>query len=59
MANQDTKDKKVAPKLPGLNFGKKPSMFSGGSMLANRKFTGAKFTPPQIRTTQSKGAGGK
>lgn len=59
MANNDDNKDKVAPKLPSLNFGKKPSMFSGGGILNNNKFTGNKFTPPQIRITQSKGAGGK
>lgn len=45
-------------KLPGLSFGKKTSMFSGGKVFQTR-MPGERFVPPQIRITQSKGSGGK
>ncbi len=59
MANDDKIRVKEAPKMPSM-FGKKPSVFSGGAGLSGNKFSGGpKITPPQIRITQSKGAGGK
>ena len=54
MANDDKKVSSV-PKLPSLNFGKKPMGF--GAM--NRNLTPKSFIPPPVRVTQNKGSGGK
>lgn len=54
MANTDKKESGI-PKLPSLNFGKKPMGF--GSM--NRGVTPKSFVPPPVRVTQNKGSGGK
>lgn len=54
MANTDKKENSV-PKLPSLNFGKKPMGF--GSM--NKGSTPKSFIPPPVRVTQNKGSGGK
>lgn len=61
MANKvKVEDKKLPTltKMPPLNFGGRPSMFSGGKGLYSRN-PAAGFVPPKIRITQSKGAGGK
>jgi len=42
------------PKLPSLNFGKKPSGFVGEKVPAPKN-----FIPPTFRVTQHKGGGGK
>ncbi len=54
MANQKSVEEKIL-KMPRLNFGKGQGMFPGRN--AQGKTPGAKFIPPQIRITQSKGAG--
>jgi len=54
MANTDKKESNI-PKLPSLNFGKKPIGF--GSL--NRGATPKSFVPPPVRVTQNKGSGGK
>jgi len=54
MANQDKRES-VIPKLPSLNFGKKPMGFGG----MNRGTTPKSFIPPPVRVTQNKGSGGK
>lgn len=46
--------KSSIPKLPPMNFGKTPSMFSGGKGPAPKS-----FIPPTFRVTQHKGGGGK
>lgn len=59
MANNDKIRVSEPPKMPSM-FGRKTSVFSGGINVGGKKFGGgAKVTPPQIRITQSKGAGGK
>jgi hypothetical protein len=65
MAKKDVSDRKEIvvnepPPIPRQSiFGKKPSIFSGGSGIQNKGFSGTRFTPPQIRVTQNKGGGGK
>lgn len=43
------------PKIPTLNFGKRPSIFSGGRPGNPR----GQVTLPTVRITQNKGGGGK
>jgi hypothetical protein len=43
------------PKLPSLNFGKKPLGFVGGAKTPQPK----SFVPITFRVTQHKGGGGK
>lgn len=54
MANKDSKTS-VIPKLPSMNFGKKPMGFGGMS----RGFTPKSVNLPPVRVTQNKGSGGK
>ncbi len=58
MANNKIKVEEKILKIPTLNFGKRPSMFSGGRGF-QIKMPGTRFVPPVARVTQSKGAGGK
>ncbi|KKQ92346.1 MAG: hypothetical protein UU16_C0003G0026 [Candidatus Woesebacteria bacterium GW2011_GWA2_40_7] len=58
MANSKAKIEEKILKIPTLNLGKRPSMFSGGRGF-QIKMPGARFVPPVVRVTQSKGAGGK
>ncbi|QQG41348.1 MAG: hypothetical protein HYV90_04270 [Candidatus Woesebacteria bacterium] len=58
MANDKSKIEEKILKIPMLNIGKKPSMFSGGRGF-QAKSPGARFIPPVVRVTQSKGSGGK
>ena len=50
----NTKSESTIPKLPSMNFGKKP-MFG----TVNRGATPKSFVPPPVRVTQNKGSGGK
>ncbi len=54
MANNQQKESSL-PKLPSLNFGKKPMGFGG----LNKGVTPKSFVPPPVRVTQNKGSGGK
>lgn len=54
MANTKQKENLI-PKLPSMNFGKKPAGF--GSL--SRGLTPKSFIAPPVRVTQNKGSGGK
>jgi hypothetical protein len=54
MANKQQGESSI-PKLPSLNFGKKPMGFGA----INRGVTPKSFIPPPVRVTQNKGSGGK
>lgn len=62
MANSKVSDNKK-PKIkepPKVSiFAKRPSMFSGGSLVNQRGSSPKSFIPPAIRFTQHKGGGGK
>lgn len=62
-SNKNPKQETIKVDKPPVNpqsiFGKKPSIFGGFSATQNKGFSGNQITPPQIRITQSKGAGGK
>ncbi len=58
MANDKAKIDEKILKIPTLNIGKRPSMFSEGRGF-QAKSPGSRFIPPVVRVTQSKGAGGK
>lgn len=58
MANDKSKIEEKILKIPTLNIGGRPSMFSGGGGFKIR-MPGSRFIPPVVRITQSKGAGGK
>lgn len=49
----NTKSETLIPKLPSMNFGKKP-MF--GQVVRGAK--PKSFVPPPVRVTQNKGGGG-
>jgi hypothetical protein len=54
--DQETIEVTEAPKIPTLNFGKRPSIFSGGVRGNSPR---GQFVPPTARITQNKGGGGK
>lgn len=62
MANSKIPDnKKAKPEEPPKVsiFSKRPSMFSGGSIVNQRGGAQKSFIPPVMRFTQHKGGGGK